>query len=168
MFPQSVFLEALIAYRERAISMKGIVQVKHSVLVLILLAVLFLSACSPVAPLATVEGIGQQVSASGGSYTDVSALELQTMLQDKDFTFVNVHIPFEGNITQTDLSIPYDQIADNLDQLPDKQSKIVLYCRSGRMSAIAAETLVGLSYTNVWNLSGGMVDWEQAGFKIDK
>lgn len=168
MFPQSVFLEALIAYRERAILMKGVVQVKHSVLVLILLAVLFLSACSPVVPLATVEEIGQQVSASGGNYTDVSALELQTMLQDKDFTFVNVHIPFEGNITQTDLSIPYDQITDNLDQLPDKQSKIVLYCRSGHMSAIAAETLVGLGYTNVWNLSGGMVAWEQAGFKIDK
>jgi rhodanese-related sulfurtransferase len=113
--------------------------------------------------------VGQKVSVDSGSYTDVSAVELQTMLASKDFTFVNVHIPFEGNIAQTDLSIAYDQIDQNLDKLPaDKNEKIVLYCRSGRMSAIAARTLVGLGYTNVWNLSGGMVTWEQAGFPIDR
>jgi rhodanese-related sulfurtransferase len=55
-----------------------------------------------------------------------------------------------------------------MEKLPDKQSKIVLYYRSGHMSAIAAETLVGLGYTNIWNLSGGMMAWEQAGLKIDK
>jgi rhodanese-related sulfurtransferase len=98
----------------------------------------------------------------------VSASELQAMLKNKDFSLVNVHIPFQGNIAQTDNSIPYDQIADNLGKLPDKQSKIVLYCRSGHMSAIAAETLVGLGYTNIWNLSGGMMAWEQSGLKIDK
>jgi rhodanese-related sulfurtransferase len=36
------------------------------------------------------------------------------------------------------------------------------------MSQIAAEKLVSLGYTNVWNLKGGMVDWEQAGFDIEK
>ena len=104
-----------------------------------------------------------------GSYTDVSVAELQTMLANKDFTFVNVHIPFEGNTAQTDLSIPYDQIDQNLDKLPsDKNAKIVLYCRSGHMSAIAAQTLISLGYTNIWNLSGGMVAWEQTGLKIDR
>ena len=33
---------------------------------------------------------------------------------------------------------------------------------------IAAETLVGLGYTNIWNLSGGMVAWEQAGLQVDR
>jgi len=36
------------------------------------------------------------------------------------------------------------------------------------MSAIAAETLVKLGYTNLWNLDGGMVAWEQAGYEIQK
>jgi len=114
---------------------------------------------------------GEAVTVAGGSYTNVMVDELNTMLKNKDFVFVNVHIPFAGNIAGTDLSIPYDQIADpaNLSQLPaDKNAEIVLYCRSGRMSAIAAEELVSLGYTNVWNLTGGMVDWENAGYEIEQ
>jgi len=134
-----------------------------------LFVLLLLAACNGTATIQpAVEVVGKQVSVDGGSYTDVGVAELQTMLENKDFTQVNVHIPFEGDIAGTDLSIPYDQIAQNLDKLPDKNAKIVLYCRSGRMSAIAAETLVGLGYTNVWNLDGGMVAWEGAGNTIDR
>jgi rhodanese-related sulfurtransferase len=112
---------------------------------------------------------GETVPANGGSYQSLTAVELHTMLKDKDFVFVNVHIPFAGNIADTDLSIPYDQIEENLSQLPsDKNARIVLYCRSGRMSQIAAEELVSLGFTNVWDLKGGMVDWEQAGFDLEE
>ena len=114
---------------------------------------------------------GEMVPVTGGSYQNIAPTELNTMLKTKDFVFVNVHIPFAGNITGTDLSIPYDQInaSENLSQLPaDKSAKIILYCRSGRMSAIAAEQLVALGYTNIWNVAGGMADWEQAGFEIEK
>jgi rhodanese-related sulfurtransferase len=92
------------------------------------------------------------------------------MLKAKDFLFVNVHIPFEGDISGTDVSIPYDQITEpaNLALLPaNKEDKIVLYCRSDRMSTIAAEELVKLGYTDVWNLDGGMVEWEQAGYPLE-
>ena len=110
----------------------------------------------------------QIVSVAGGSYRNVSADEVNTMLKNKDFVLVNVHIPFAGNIAGTDLSIPYDQIEQNLSQLPpNKNAKIVLYCRIGRMSAIAAQTLVKLGYTNIWNLDGGMDGWEQAGYPIE-
>jgi hypothetical protein len=115
----------------------------RSIVITMLVTLLLLAACnSPAASSPTVDVIGNQVSVSEGNYTDVSVNELQAMQAKKDFTFVNVHIPFEGDIAGTDLSIPYDQIAQNLDKLPDKTAKIVLYCRSGRMSAIAAETLV--------------------------
>ena len=136
-------------------------------LLFILLILLVLSACASQAPTETIAGAS--VSVDGGSYLNVTPSELNTMLSNKDFVFINVHIPFAGNIVATDLSIPYDQIEQTLAKLPaDKKAKIVLYCRSGRMSAIAAEALVKLGYTNIWNLDGGMVAWEQAGYEIQK
>jgi rhodanese-related sulfurtransferase len=129
---------------------------------LFLLAAIFIAGCQsqPVT--------GNPVTVGSGSYSSVSPDELDVMLDEKDFVLVNVHIPFAGNIPGTDASIPFDQIEPNLSQLPaDKTAKIVLYCRSGRMSQIAAETLVELGYTNVWDLKGGMVDWEQAGYPIE-
>lgn len=147
--------------------------IKIKVLFLILSASLWLAACASKSLTATeaapVEVKGEKVAVPGGAYTDASVAELQAMLKNKDFTFINVHIPFEGDIAGTDVSIPYNEIAQNLSKLPaDKDAKIVLYCRSGRMSSIAAETLVGLGYTNVWNLKGGMVEWEKAGLPLEK
>ena len=79
-----------------------------------------------------------------------------------------MHIPFEGDIANTDLSIPYNEIAQHLDQLPaEKDARIVRYCRSGRMSSIAAESLAGLGYSNVASLDGGMVAWEQVGLLLE-
>ena len=138
------------------------------IIFLFLATIFILAACQGKPAEVTTE----KVTVAGGAReaTSVSAGELNTMLKNKDFVFINVHIPFEGNIANTDLSIPYDQISssENLSQLPaDKNAKIVLYCRSGRMSEIAAEELVSLGYTNIWNLTGGMVDWEQAGYSIE-
>jgi rhodanese-related sulfurtransferase len=100
----------------------------------------------------------------GGSYTDVSSDGLAAMLQTKDFPLVNVHIPYEGQLAGTDAYIPYDEIGQHLDQLPaDKDARIVLYCRSGSMSATAARELVGLGYTDVWNLDGGFIGWRNSG-----
>lgn len=129
--------------------------------VLFLLAAILLASCQskPVT--------GETVSVADKSYQNITATELHTMLKNKDFILINVHIPFAGNLANTDLSIPYDQIEQNLSQLPtDKNAKIVLYCRSGHMSSIAAEKLISLGYTNIWNLKGGMVQWEADGFEI--
>lgn len=110
---------------------------------------------------------GELVKVSSGSYRNILSEQLLTMLQNKDFVMINVHIPYEGELPHTDIFIPYNQIKDNLDKLPaDKTAKIVLYCRSARMSTIAAETLVKLGYTNVWNLNEGMIEWKQKGFPL--
>jgi rhodanese-related sulfurtransferase len=103
----------------------------------------------------------------GGSYMDVSAAGLAAMLKNKTFPLVNVHIPYEGEIEETDLFVPYNEIEKHLDQLPaDKSARVVLYCRSGSMSATAARTLVRLGYTDVWNLDGGMIAWKAAGYPL--
>ena len=79
--------------------------------ILLVLGAGLLIACTSAAASQPAAGVvGQKVSVDGGTYTDISVAELQSMLAHKDFTFVNVHIPFEGNIATTDLSMPYDEI----------------------------------------------------------
>ena len=92
----------------------------------------------------------------GLAYHNVSPEELQEMLEAKDFFLLDVHIPEQEHIEETDAFVPYDQIDDYLDDLPeDKSEKIVVYCRSGSMSVEASNKLLDLGYTNVFNLEGG-------------
>ena len=64
----------------------------------------------------------------------------------------------EGHIPGAIL-IPYTQIENKAEKmLPDKDKLILVYCRSGRRSKIAAESLVKLGYTNVREF-GGIIDW---------
>lgn len=110
---------------------------------------------------------GRVVEVEGGQYRDIIVPELQGMLATEDFTLVNVHVPFAGDLPDTDASIRYDEISSHLDQLPaDKDAKIVLYCRTGPMSTRAAQDLVRLGYTNVYNLVGGFSSWVEAGLPL--
>jgi rhodanese-related sulfurtransferase len=115
-------------------------------------------------------GKGQPKAAeSEPKFGTLRPAQLAKMLQHKDFFFVNVHVPYEGEIDNTDAEIPFDKIVENLGKFPnDRAAKIVLYCRSGRMSAIAARDLTRLGYTNVSHLSGGMRDWQASGYRIRK
>ena len=64
----------------------------------------------------------------------------------------------EGHIPGAIL-IPYTEIDNKAEEmLPDKDKLILVYCRSGRRSKIAAESLAKLGYTNVKEF-GGIIDW---------
>jgi len=101
------------------------------------------------------------------AYQSIFPDQLSALLQRKDFLLVNVHIPYAGQVEGTDFFVPYTDVETKVPAtLPDRQAKIVLYCQTGRMSAIAAEALVRMGYTNVVNLDGGMVAWERAGYPV--
>lgn len=138
-------------------------------LTLVVLTSSVLAACGaqPAAPSAG-PATGAPVSVEGGTYLDVTPAQLAEMLQSKDFVFINTHIPYEGEIEQTDAFVPFEEGGpQRVSEYPaDRDAKIVLYCRSGRMSSIVAAELVKAGYTRVWNLAGGMIAWEQAGYAL--
>lgn len=110
---------------------------------------------------------GTTVQANGGHWTNITADRLATLLDHKDFTLLNVKAPYVGEIEGTDLYIPYDTVGARAAELPtDKSAKLVVYCRTGHESAIAAQTLINLGYTNIDNLDGGMTAWTASGRQL--
>ena len=121
----------------------------HIKLMLLIFVFLTLTACQG------DRDIGKEEEIEGGSYRIVTMQELQSMLETKDFLMVNVHTPWEGDIPQTDFRLPYDQIEQNLDQLPeDRNAKILVYCLTSGMAKKAVTALVNQGYTNLWMLDG--------------
>jgi rhodanese-related sulfurtransferase len=129
---------------------------------LTLLVVACGSATEPGDAAATEDGFAKNAD----GYADITVEQLAEMMPDKDFTLVNVHIPYQGEIPETDLFIPFDEVAENVNQLPDKDAPIVLYCRSGSMSTTAAKTLTDLGYTNILEVDGGFNAWQSAGYEL--
>jgi len=126
---------------------------------------LFVTACTN--PLAAPAPTGPETLAKNADgYVDINAEQLEEMMDRQDLTLVNVHIPYDGDLPETDLSIPYNEIAAHLDQLPDLDAPIVVYCLSSGISTVAAKELASRGYTNVVELDGGMGAWAAAGNEL--
>lgn len=109
-------------------------------------------------------GRGQSLPSSGDT---VTVAQFRREMKNDKVTFINVHVPYEGEIEGTDAFIAYDKIVESSNLLPeDKSAPIILYCKTGRMSAEAVETVKKLGYTNVHHLTGGMDAWKRSGGKL--
>jgi phage shock protein E len=87
-----------------------------------------------------------------------------------DVTVVDVREPYEwesGHIPGARL-IPRGTLEDRLaEELPDRGRRIVVHCNAGGRGALAAKTLMEMSYTNVANLEGGLNAWRERGYEVE-
>lgn len=51
--------------------------------------------------------------------------------------------------------------------VPDKSAELILYCGGGYRSALAADVLQNMGYTNVWSMAGGWKAWKESGAPIE-
>ncbi len=101
------------------------------------------------------------------SNKDINAYELSQMLNNKDFLLIDVHIPEQRHIPETDFVIPYNQIDKVVNTIgQDKNKKVVIYCRSGSMSRGVVKYLRDIGYKNVYELTGGINSWIQKALKL--
>jgi len=113
-------------------------------------------------------GLASCSSDEGGSSAPAALVRLDpeqfaTRMGDDAAQVINVHIPYEGELENTDAFIPFDRIVNDVQLPADKDSEVLLYCMSGRMSDTAGKALSQEGYTNVSHLEGGMQAWEAAG-----
>lgn len=118
---------------------------------LILLAATLLTACAQ-----------ERKSDREPIYQNITAEEAkQIMDTEKGYLILDVRTQEEydqGHIPGAVL-IPHTEMGEQAEQtLTDKDQLLLVYCRSGRRSKLAAETLVELGYTNIREF-GGIIDW---------
>ena len=108
------------------------------------------------------------VSFSSPKVNLVKSDEFEKMKSMGDVFVLNTHTPYQGEIEGTDLVIEdWQNIVLYKDKLPqDKNKKILVYCRSGRMSSSASQQLIDLGYKNIYDLEGGMDAWVENGKKL--
>ena len=100
---------------------------------------------------------------ASASYDRISVAEAKALMDSESgYIIIDARTQSEydeGHIPGAILIPEYEIAARAENELPDKDRLILVYCRSGRRSKIAAEELVKLGYTNVKEF-GGIIDWK--------
>lgn len=96
----------------------------------------------------------------------LSPAQFEAALTADGVLVVNVHVPYEGEITGTDLFVPFTEITPSASLPDDRDVPILLYCRSGRMSETAGHALIDAGYGDVTHLAGGMDAWVASGRQL--
>lgn len=103
-----------------------------------------------------------QGSSDSSEFKKIDGAKAHEMMESSSVTVLDVRTSSEYNAGHINdaLLIPYTEIDEKASSmLPDKDATILVYCRSGHRSAIAASSLVSAGYTNVYDF-GGIQDWE--------
>jgi len=108
-------------------------------------------------------GCSSKNDSSVSGYHTITAKEAKEMMdQNTDIIILDVRTEEEFNTGYIEgaLLIPDNEITEKAeDTLTDKSATILVYCRSGRRSALAAKELSELGYTNIYDF-GGINDWD--------
>jgi len=120
-------------------------------LIILILTVLLLTACGQ-----------EKENDREAVYVNITAEEAKRIMDSEEgYIILDTRTQAEydeGHIPGA-IVISHDEIEEKAEQLlPDKDQLLLVYCRSGRRSKLAAEALVELGYTNIKEF-GGIIDW---------
>ena len=120
-------------------------------LILLFLAMMLLTACGQ-----------DKENSQGAGYVNITAEQAKEIMDSQeDYIILDVRTQDEFDETHIPgaILIPHDEVTEKAeDLLTNKGQLILVYCRSGRRSKLAAEALVELGYTNIKEF-GGIIDW---------
>ena len=122
-------------------------------------------------------------SSSQCAYENVTACQAKSILEDEDVFLLDVRTPAEFNYSHIEgatliplknvpahdpVNLSDDKLLPNrMKELPkDKDTKIVVYCYTGKRGGIASQMIADAGYKRVYNIQGGLTAWVNAGYPI--
>ena len=103
------------------------------------------------------------------SINQVNSDELLDFIDINNAVLVDVrtHDEYNSGYIENSINIDYfsDDFSENVEKL-DKNTPIVLYCRSGKRSSKSANKLSKLGFKEIYNLQGGILDWIEIGNSV--
>lgn len=105
---------------------------------------------------------------SNGQVKNVSPQEFKQLSENEPGIILDVRTPGEVAEGVIPGAVTIDWLGDDFEgkvKALDKSKPIYVYCKSGGRSSSACAKMDGLGFTEVYNLSGGIMAWENAGFK---
>lgn len=120
------------------------------------------------AVLAALLFLGAVSACSSGSdaVTDVTPAEAVEVLAEPDVTVLDVRTPAEyaaGHLPgAVNIDVESSSFEQQVSELP-KDDTYFVYCRTGNRSGVATDQMADLGFTDLYDLQGGVVDWQAAG-----
>lgn len=131
----------------------------EKIIIIALLAVGLLAGCTAAIKKDKVNT--ENVEGEKVKYSKIKAEEAKEIIESEEVIILDVRTPGEyeeGHIEGALLIPDYDLTTTAESKLPDKDEKILLYCRSGSRSKSAAKVLIDMGYTDVHDF-GGIISW---------
>lgn len=151
---------------------------KQKIALVLLILVLALAACGGGVQTAAPAVVVPVSNAAAPSVAETGLLNLPlsvdvgtvASIKDQDDVFV-IDVREQSEYDEKHIPgvtlIPLGTIPDSLSQIPTDKTVIVT-CRSGNRSGQAVDFLRQQGFTNVHNMEGGIVAWEQAGYDVER
>ena len=114
---------------------------------------------------------GKEITQTGQIAKDVTTSEFNDFIKKGEGQLIDVRTPNEfesGNIApSTNIDFYSPGFQDQLTKL-DKNKPVYLYCRSGRRSGITMNLMKDMGFIAVYNLDGGIIEWQEQGLPIEQ
>ena len=122
-------------------------------------------------------GVKQMLAEANAEIDTVSVHDAVGLLEDPDVVFVDIReqveraqgtVPGSAHAPRAFLEFQADPESDAHNKVFSSGKRLLLFCRSGGRSALAAKTLVDMGVPNVAHIAGGFSAWEAAQAPVDK
>lgn len=122
-------------------------------------------------------GVKQMLAEANAEIDTVSVHDAVGLLEDPDVVFVDIReqveraqgtVPGSAHAPRAFLEFQADPESDAHNPVFSSGRRLLLFCRSGGRSALAAKTLVDMGVPNVAHIAGGFAAWEAAKAPVAK